>query len=755
MSDELCAWFESCPCHPFDFFQHPQPGPEQGRQADYEDEHVCLSQQVRAACEAAAVPSEDFRGCPLAGQRSTDLACGRCFDVLQEVSQRGLADLLRYSHIGGDHEDWQTAYSDFNRGYAQYTSYLTQKLQCWQELPWKFAALNHIDPAQVRLQAQVLVDKLDSSPQQRDLHHRVTWLFLCKDSAGNEALLLRQLRALASGQSLLADPDMLELRRFAQDLRFIPTVERVQEADHSIVKRTVYLRKVSGPYVSTAIRTAEMQNKFRTPSEYHELLQHWPKVLDADEVAQRLGVWRHPLYQQAIAEKHRMSVKRQLLTVLVYRLDPESQFASTKQARRKRDRRARAVKKVKDDFFRQLNPEDFAWSPDNVVRRAAAQRMQDRMEVGRLYSMPPDTVALPSLQARLQSAVRIALPDVPLQSDACHDLDMNAGSHLECVPAVPAERGQRCEQVIPAPDCQEVPVMFFRVNHRAPGRHRTLPLPAASGMNLSQSDMTVTVHSSVQIEDACWVEVAAAKAEGMVSAVSVLSLCKADAVSLPFSLQQWSTCQKLVYSLKGVPPSPELSGLLCCFITKRAFPGASASQDFRVEHSDNSTLTLCRTLQQTRHAECTSDASETASESTWRLTEQGMQNLVPMHEVFRPTPVFDQIDTLLGRVEQGLEAVQDFSTWELLQVLQHRGFTLKQLPAKKKDRRALAPHTVDASRPILYCGSRNSVTLESGQTKAYMQALVLAPELFRGTVILGGPIWFWCAASSEIFFLKF
>ena len=218
----------------------------------------------------------------------------------------------------------------------------------------------------------------------------VIWLLLCKDSAENEALLLRQLRALASGQSLLADPDMLELRRFAQDLRLIPTVGRVQEADHSIVKRTVYLRKVSGPNVSTAIRTAEMQNKFRTPSDDHELLQHWPKVLDADEVAQRLGVWRHPLHQQAIEEKRRASVKRQLLTVLVYRLDPEPQFASTKQARRKRDRRARAVKKVKDDFFRQLNPEDFAWSPDNVVRRAAAQHMQDRVEVGRLYSMPPD-----------------------------------------------------------------------------------------------------------------------------------------------------------------------------------------------------------------------------------------------------------------------------------------------------------------------------------------------------------------------------
>ena len=40
-------------------------------------------------------------------------------------SQQGLADLLRYTHIGEDHEDWQTAYSDFNRGYAQYTSYLT------------------------------------------------------------------------------------------------------------------------------------------------------------------------------------------------------------------------------------------------------------------------------------------------------------------------------------------------------------------------------------------------------------------------------------------------------------------------------------------------------------------------------------------------------------------------------------------------------------------------------------------------------
>ena len=732
ISDDLSAWFEGCPCHPPELF----PGRRQAPERD-DEEHAFPSEHFAVACQSAGLPCEQARNCPLAGQRSTELACGELLQLLDDVGQHRLTDLLKYANAGAHDRDLESALSDYSRGRAQYAAYLTQKLRCFQELPWKFAALNHPDPGKVRSQAVSLVELLDQSPRDRELHHRVTWMFLCGDGEGNEAQLLQQLRALAAGQLSLDDPRVMDLRTFAEELRFLPTVERVQEADHAIVKKFINMRTVSGPYVSTAIRMAEMEQLFDAPQKYQHLLEQWPKILDPDVAAKRLGLWGHPLYQGTVQHKTSWREKRNLLAVLIYVLDPESQFRSTKKARDKRAKHMRRLQKFKDDFFKQLNPEVAAWSPDNIERRAAAQHMQERMEAGRLYSMPPDTVALPPLQARLQAMQQVVLPTAQLESSQNLSLSVNDSSALQLADVSGGSgfnRGFGSEEIVPAPPCPDVPILFFRLNYKAPARHRTLPLPAASGYKLAQTDMTVTVHSSVQCQDACWVEVEASKAEGLTSPVAVLSVCSADAKNLPSLLQQWSTFQRLSYTLKGVPASMALSTLLGTFVAQRAFADAPASQHVALAKSETSAFNLCKALQLSGHIQC---LSETSTDAVWKLTSQGVQNLVPMHEVCRPSLVFPTTAALLDKVDLGHEAVQNFTTWELLQVLIHRGFQMKPLPSRKKDRQALPPHSVRAPHLTWYCGSATSVTLESAATKAYMRSLVLAPELFTGIVNLG------------------
>ena len=63
-----------------------------------------------------------------------------------------------------------------------------------------------------------------------------------------------------------------------------------------------------------------------TTSESSEgFLRHFGSIVKPDELAKRLGVWRHPLYQEAVREGLRAKAKRQVLSVTMYCLDPSAQ----------------------------------------------------------------------------------------------------------------------------------------------------------------------------------------------------------------------------------------------------------------------------------------------------------------------------------------------------------------------------------------------------------------------------------------------
>ena len=279
---------------------------------------------------------------------------------------------------------------------------------------------------------------------------------------------------------------------------------------------------------------------------------------------------------------------------------------------------------------------------------------------------------------------------------------------------------------------ENVPIVFVRLSRTAPARTKVVSLPAASGMRLSSTDLTVTIHACVQSSEACWVQVEPQKAEGVLSPVSVLSLSNTDAQTLPFTLRQWSTCKKLVYCFHGQLATPALASLLDRVVSQRAFPGSRISQHVRINSADEQAETaLCEDL---AHASFLVKSSVDHEESAWALTDQGLQGLVHMHEVCRPKLVFPSVEALLDRVHAGLQEVQGFTSWELLAVLKHKGWQLQPLPGGKKKRRELPAHTHDSTSLICYCGSKNSLTLESPVTKSYMQSLVLSDQLFHAMV---------------------
>ena len=195
LGEEISSWFEGCACH----------GPLFQTAYDAESESASLLDVFNIACDSAHVPRERLQNCPLAGQRSTELASGEFAQKVEELSCAQLELLLRYTTPQTDHETLDAVLTDYARGRSHYAEYLEQKLHCWQTLPWKFAALNQTNDEKVQMQACEILSLLEKSPQDPELHHRVTWQFLQRDLDGNESALRLQLRELSKPGSSLND----------------------------------------------------------------------------------------------------------------------------------------------------------------------------------------------------------------------------------------------------------------------------------------------------------------------------------------------------------------------------------------------------------------------------------------------------------------------------------------------------------------------------------------------------------------------
>ena len=294
--------------------------------------------------------------------------------------------------------------------------------------------------------------------------------------------------------------------------------------------------------------------------------------------------------------------------------------------------------------------------------------MHTRMEEGRLYSMPASGLRfLPSLAASLQAPAaplteqsRISAADLEPETDALTSLSDN-------------QLAMQVQRYDPQRD-----ISFLRVNSSKIGRHRVLQLPAAAGKPFQPTDLSVTLHAFQESSGgSCYVDVQPSAACGIASANSIFSVdAVRDMVTLYDGLQSWSTCRALSYRLPGMNHMPGVEELLAQMMTKGAFQGSSRDKHVMLLKSDAVLYPAAMALQTHGYVYC---AFESNHEAAFHFTERAMQQVVPMHEVCLPKPVFPDADTLLALSP---EQLRECTSWELSEILRIKVGTFRSCRKK-------------------------------------------------------------------------
>ena len=371
LGDSIREWFEGCPCH-----EHIGSGFECDRD---------ITDLMRTACASSGLPFEDvISRCPLRGIRGQELANGKFWQFFEAAASMYNAKVLEVAGSEmreGLEADLQSVVADFSKGKSFMSQYLQLKLNCWNVLPWSLVALTSRDPCLVQRCGQKILADWERSPKKEELHHRATWsLFGGKIAAeatataseeqsaeglrAADALALQELRSLVSSDAgVLSRTKHPILWKQAWEMYFLPTVERIQEADHAQVNIGVGKRRVGGSYVSCLLRGPEIRELLHEPPAWAQFLQQYPRIQNVDEMAMRLGFFHVPRWQELCKQKLRHSEKLAAANKVLYILDPESQFASVQKAREKRQKHEDKKKKQRQEYFSSLGlAGDSCWA---------------------------------------------------------------------------------------------------------------------------------------------------------------------------------------------------------------------------------------------------------------------------------------------------------------------------------------------------------------------------------------------------------
>ena len=556
-----------------------------------------------------------------------------------------------------------------------------------------------------------LTDKFKESPQDPKLRHRITWSCLREGSA-----IRGELEKFIAGESV---SELHALKELAFELKLIPTVERVQEADHSIVHRMVVYRRVTGPYVSCALRLPELQNIFESDAQYQSFLEKFAEVDDMADMAKRFGFLRHPRWQVATAEKFSEKQKGVLAALIMYSMDVESQFQKMQGATKARAKRFRERKNEEDKWKAHFQGKK-TFSLQTVQQAAMSDHLQSELQVGRLYSVPASGIAVQSLQSSLQP--------LHLQTGGSRLAASPQGEVLALTSDVEMVLGNSTgvDGHSSAPVAQDA--VYWRLTCAKPSKHKLVRLPVASAARLGSDDFCVTLHRFIRCEGNCFVEAEPAAAQGVGPPVAVLSVFKADMVALREGMLSWSTVKDLAFTMAGYEASPSLMSILKKLVKKNAWPGAGPESQCVVSvHAEE--FSCVQSL-----ARCGLVQVQTAEDGHCCVcfTQDGMAKLRHMHRCAAPAKFFKEPAAL---ADIPREELCYCTTWELLTMLQHGGWQLRQAPragiVKKKP---LPPHTAEALQAGQLRWYLRGISLH--QSKPYMLALLQSQHLFETCALI-------------------
>ena len=180
--------------------------------------------------------------------------------MLQELagSPRSMREQLRQACPDADAADVEAVLSDFQLALDRFGLILDHKTRCWRTLPWKLALVADPEEDKARQHTQEILKEFDEHgygglQQHIDtqaLAHRLTLHYLTPGAAVREAL-----EGFLAGGERLADSVLVQL---CAQFVFMPTAERVIEAEHSIIAKRAIHRKVTGAYIALHLRLPEI-----------------------------------------------------------------------------------------------------------------------------------------------------------------------------------------------------------------------------------------------------------------------------------------------------------------------------------------------------------------------------------------------------------------------------------------------------------------------------------------------------------------
>ena len=247
--------------------------------------------------------------CPMQGLRAPELAAGALRSLLQDLAQRGQAQLLLATPVARLAPAARTrVFDDFARARRYLAFAFTIKTSFWEQLPWALFAIAHDDVGKARDAACRCLRLYEAAgPDIRQQR-------LVADCCTPGSIGRRQLAAFRDGAELSALPS---LEFLVSRMRFAPVVERWIESRHALAKRVLNMSPVTTALhlafhlTLPRVRLRLAGGSAEVSRAVHHLAQHCKAVRSAAKALVAVGFWQHPGIQEVFA---RLPGRRELNT---------------------------------------------------------------------------------------------------------------------------------------------------------------------------------------------------------------------------------------------------------------------------------------------------------------------------------------------------------------------------------------------------------------------------------------------------------
>ena len=235
---------------------------------------------------------------------------------------------------------------DFELGTDHLLDVLRYKSMFLQVLPTALGGLAYKDQTKAKAHFLNLRDRFAADPNPAG-HDRVTLAYLDTSVVGSHAVNLER---WATGQLCLSTcfKTMVSVTLF----RFVPVIEIVQEAAHSVAQRNVVYTPGEGKEISLANRIIEIKRKMADNKPFKkDLAKLIETIRDPMDMMEIMGFSTHPFVQRKLGVGARgvKSIRKnheleKILTSVIYRQDVQSQLAKHNVAKTYHDSTQRRMK---------------------------------------------------------------------------------------------------------------------------------------------------------------------------------------------------------------------------------------------------------------------------------------------------------------------------------------------------------------------------------------------------------------------------